>query len=54
MEQIRQSEINEREPIGIIISRGSRIEQPPRFSAYIWGPVPVGEQPEGEGKPVAA
>lgn len=54
MERIRQSEINEQEPIGIIISRGSRVEQPPRFSAYVWGPVPVGEQPVEEGKPVAA
>jgi hypothetical protein len=54
MEQIRQSEINEQEPIGIIISRGSREEQPPRFSAYVWGPVPIGESPVEEGKPVAA
>jgi hypothetical protein len=54
MEQIRQSEINEQEPIGIIISRGSREEQPPRFSAYVWGPVPVGDSPVEEGKPVAA
>lgn len=28
------------EPIGIIISRGSRAEEAPRFSAYVWGPVP--------------
>jgi hypothetical protein len=28
------------EPIGIVISRGQREEQPPRFSAYIWGPAP--------------
>lgn len=28
------------EPLGIIISRGDRSEQPPRFSAYIWGPAP--------------
>ena len=28
------------EPIGIIISRGSRKEVPPYFSAYIWGPAP--------------
>lgn len=54
MERIRQSEINEQEPIGIIISRGSREEQPPRFSAYVWGPVPTGELPVEDGKPVAA
>jgi len=28
------------EPIGIIISRGSREEAPSRFTAYVWGPVP--------------
>jgi hypothetical protein len=30
----------EPEPVGIVISRGSRAEAPPRFSAYIWGPAP--------------
>lgn len=30
----------EQEPVGIIISRGSRDEATPRFSAYVWGPVP--------------
>jgi hypothetical protein len=30
----------EAEPVGIVISRGSRDEPPPRFWAYIWGPVP--------------
>ncbi len=34
----------EQEPIGIIISRGSRDEATPRFSAYVWGPIP--EEPE--------
>lgn len=29
-----------REPIGIVISRGSRAEQEPRFFAYVWGPAP--------------
>ena len=53
MDQIRQSEIIEQEPIGIIISRGSRAEDPPRLSAYIWGPVPVPE-PEEQPKPAAA
>ncbi len=34
----------EEEPLGIIISRGSRAEDVPRFAAYVWGPVPT----EGE------
>lgn len=54
MKQIRQSEIIEQEPLGIIISRGSRTEAPPRFSAYVWGPVPATEQPSDEVTPVAA
>lgn len=28
------------EPLGIVISQGSRAEQPPRFLAYVWGPAP--------------
>lgn len=34
------------EPMGIVISGGNRAEATPRFSAYVWGPVP--EEPEGE------
>ena len=30
----------EQEPVGIVISRGSRDEATPRFSAYVWGPAP--------------
>jgi hypothetical protein len=30
----------EQEPIGIVISRGSRDEQAPMVSEYIWGPAP--------------
>jgi hypothetical protein len=30
----------ESEPVGIIISRGSRDEPTPAFFAYIWGPAP--------------
>lgn len=42
------------EPIGIIISRGSRQETPPRLSAYVWGPVPdEPEVAEGENSKVA-
>lgn len=28
------------EPLGIVISQGSRAEQAPRFWAYVWGPAP--------------
>lgn len=35
----------EQEVVGIVISRGSRDEATPRFSAYVWGPVP--EEVEG-------
>lgn len=39
----------EQEPVGIVISRGSRDEATPRFSAYVWGPVPEDvEQPSVE------
>lgn len=36
------------EPLGIVISRGTRTEATPRFAAYVWGPVPepVHEQSE--------
>ena len=34
----------EEEPVGIVISRGSRDEATPRFSAYVWGPGP--EEPD--------
>jgi len=30
----------EQEPIGIVISRGSRQEDAPRVFAYVWGPAP--------------
>ena len=35
MTDIRQSGVDE-EPMGIVISRGSRAESPPRFTAYVW------------------
>lgn len=28
------------EPMGIVISSGSQGDDAPRFSAYVWGPVP--------------
>jgi hypothetical protein len=33
---------NNDEPLGIVISRGSRHEAPPMFAAYVWGPAPEG------------
>jgi hypothetical protein len=42
----------EDEPVGIIISQGSRDERPTVFSAYVWGPAP--DEPTGSNKPVAA
>lgn len=35
----------EQEVVGIVISRGSREEATPRFSAYVWGPVPEDSEP---------
>lgn len=35
----------EQEPVGIVISRGSRAEAAPRFTAYVWGPVPEDVEP---------
>jgi len=32
--------VQEQEPVGIVISRGTREEAAPRFSAYVWGPAP--------------
>lgn len=40
VERAMQSEMMEQEPVGIVISRGSRDEATPRFSAYVWGPIP--------------
>ncbi len=39
VKQALQTEL-EQEPVGIVISRGSRDEATPRFSAYVWGPAP--------------
>jgi hypothetical protein len=36
-------DIDTLEPMGIVISRGSREEDAPRFAAYVWGPVPEAE-----------
>jgi hypothetical protein len=34
------SNVADEEPIGIVISRGSRVEHAPKFFAYVWGPAP--------------
>ena len=38
------------EPMGIVISRGSRNEHVPTFSAYMWAPDPEGEEEKIEPK----
>lgn len=38
MPRTAETEIEmEQEPIGIVISRGTRAEATPRFLAYVWG-----------------
>ena len=34
------SSTSEQEPMGIVISRGSRQEATPMFFAYVWAPAP--------------
>jgi hypothetical protein len=37
------------EPLGIVISGGSRDEALPKFAAYVWGPAPEGaDAPESK------
>lgn len=50
MAKIRQTEIEE-EPVGIVISSGSRAEKAPRLIAYVWGPAP---EVEANGEMAAA
>ncbi len=40
----------DQEPIGIVISRGSRYEPAPMVSAYVWGPVPETKDERHEAK----
>jgi hypothetical protein len=47
MAKIRAIEIEE-EPVGIVISSGSRAETAPRLVAYIWGPAPADSNAAGE------
>jgi hypothetical protein len=39
-ETVARVKSEKQEPIGIIISGGSREEPVPRFSRYVWGPAP--------------
>lgn len=37
---------SDQEPVGIVISRGARIEPTPTLFAYVWGPAPeVSDEP---------
>ena len=49
MTQIGQIEPDE-EPMGIVISRGSRAELAPRFWAYVWSQGPEASAPPIETK----
>ena len=51
MTEIRESWPND-EPMGIVISRGSRGESTPRFAAYVWSQ--VGEVAPAVAEPRAA
>jgi hypothetical protein len=43
MKEVRQPTVVD-EPVGIVISRGTREEVSPRVLAYIWGPVPAEDE----------
>lgn len=46
MKKAAKNVIIDAEPMGIVISRGSRAEQAPTVLAYVWGPAPeVTEEP---------
>ena len=49
MTQIRRMKIEE-EPMGIVISRGSRAEASPRFRAYVWSEEPENAELPAETK----
>lgn len=51
MTNIRERRIDE-EPMGIVISSGSRTESVPRFAAYVWSQ--VGETAPSATEPRAA
>jgi hypothetical protein len=45
------SAVADEEIVGIVISRGSRAQETPRFSMYVWGP--VDPEPEAAEQQVA-
>jgi hypothetical protein len=47
MKQMRQPEVAD-EPVGIVISRGTREDVSPRVLAYIWGQVPADDEPASQ------
>lgn len=49
MKRIRQNTATQ-EPMGIVISRGSRGEDTPVFWAYVWGPAPEDTYESGDSK----
>jgi hypothetical protein len=49
MTDVRERRLDE-EPIGIVISRGSRAESTPRFAAYVWSQVGETTTPSNEPK----
>ena len=38
---------SEREPVGIVISRGRDDDSEPRFAAYVWGETEETDRPDG-------
>jgi hypothetical protein len=56
MRAARQSHPISHEPIGIVIADGGAPSLAPRFSAYVWGPVPEPDDaapPAGEASTLA-
>lgn len=47
------SPANEREPLGIVIADGGHGDALPRFSAFVWGPVPEDSELIGDPEPLA-
>jgi hypothetical protein len=51
--QKRHPPTEQQEPVGIVISSGRRVEDSPRFTAYVWGPAPEADSSSAK-KMVAA
>ena len=39
--------LQQREPMGIVIADGGLGDRPSRFAAFVWGPVPDGDDNDG-------